>query len=91
MPPPSNIQSIDYQAITLASEFPQHHAAPGNPYGPGQEGFIGDNVCFSSFRPDDLRYAVCLDFRYSDTLDCDMIGRQSIFRSCGVPVRAVTE
>lgn len=58
---------------------------------PGQEGFIGDNVWFSSFRPDDLRYAVCLDFGYSDTLECDMIGRQSYFKSYGLPVRAVTE
>ena len=58
---------------------------------PGQEGFIGDNVWFSSFRPDDLRYAVCLDFGYSDTLECDMIGRQSFFKSYGLPVRAVTE
>ena len=58
---------------------------------PGQEGFIGDNVWFSSFRPDDLRYAVCLDFGYSDIFESDMIGRQSYFKSYGIPVRPVIE
>ena len=58
---------------------------------PGQEGFIGENVWFSSFRPRDPRYAICLDFGYSDTLDCDMIGWQSSFKSYGIPVRPVTE
>ena len=58
---------------------------------PGQEGFIGENVWFSSFQPCDPRYAIRLDFGYSDTFDCDMIGWQSSFKSYGIPVRPVTE
>ena len=39
----------------------------------------------------DMGLSVSLDFGYSDTLDCDMIGWQSSFKSHGNPVRPVTE
>ena len=58
---------------------------------PGQEGFIGENIWSSSFQPGDPRYAICLNYGYSDLMDCDMIGWYSSFRSEGFPVRAVTE